>query len=173
MTCVVEFAFVVESQTSDEGEETIVEGTLRLLMESAQRLTKLEQASTVALPSPSQYSAEIPVEDQFHLKWFPVLSGLSRIILNASQPSIRSKAADQFFDILRVHGRQFSFGAGHWKSILRSVVLPLVCQTHREWAIIATYVHSPSSKISRIRRGGMPLTRTRRSMLQPVPCIIT
>lgn len=64
-------------------------------------------------------------EDYFYLIWFPLLSGLVRIVLDSPLTHVRSKALDELFAILRTYGHLFSFRENHWRAIFKSVVMPI------------------------------------------------
>ena len=62
-------------------------------------------------------------EEQFFLKWFPILSALSRVVIDSGSSAVRGRALDALFDVLKVAGHRFE--GKYWKSIYRSVVLPI------------------------------------------------
>ncbi|RUS13923.1 hypothetical protein BC937DRAFT_94598 [Endogone sp. FLAS-F59071] len=62
-------------------------------------------------------------EEQFFFRWFPVVSALSRIVIESESPRVRSHALDTLFDILRSTGGIFE--TAHWRKLYRSVLAPL------------------------------------------------
>ncbi|KAI8821421.1 uncharacterized protein EV422DRAFT_495953, partial [Fimicolochytrium jonesii] len=68
-------------------------------------------------------------EDHFFLKWFPVLSAFSRIIIDSESVNVRTKAMDGLFDTLKSAGAIFE--VGYWKNIQRSVILPIFAELGR------------------------------------------
>lgn len=62
-------------------------------------------------------------EEAFFLKWFPILSAFSRVIVESKSSLVRATAIDTLFDILRVSGRLFKLK--YWKTIFRSVIYPI------------------------------------------------
>ncbi|KAJ3033191.1 Brefeldin A-inhibited guanine nucleotide-exchange protein 2 [Rhizophlyctis rosea] len=65
----------------------------------------------------------IVTEEQFYLKWFPILSAFSRVIIGSSSSPIRTRATDTLFDTLRDAGHLFD--AKYWTKIFGSVVAPI------------------------------------------------
>ncbi|KAJ3152336.1 Brefeldin A-inhibited guanine nucleotide-exchange protein 2 [Geranomyces michiganensis] len=68
-------------------------------------------------------------EDHFFLKWFPILSAFSRIIIDSESVSVRTKAMDALFETLRTAGGVFE--VAYWKNIQRSVILPIFAELGR------------------------------------------
>ncbi|KAJ3172713.1 Brefeldin A-inhibited guanine nucleotide-exchange protein 1 [Geranomyces variabilis] len=68
-------------------------------------------------------------EDHFFLKWFPILSAFSRIIIDSESVSVRTKAMDALFETLRTAGAVFE--VAYWKNIQRSVILPIFAELGR------------------------------------------
>ncbi|TPX46167.1 hypothetical protein SeMB42_g03807 [Synchytrium endobioticum] len=62
-------------------------------------------------------------EEQFFLKWFPILSALSRVVIDSESSVVRGRALDALFDVLKVAGHRFE--GKYWKNVYRSVVLPI------------------------------------------------
>ncbi|TPX34634.1 hypothetical protein SmJEL517_g02669 [Synchytrium microbalum] len=62
-------------------------------------------------------------EEQFFLKWFPILSALSRVVIDSDSSAVRGRALDALFDVLKVAGHRFE--GKYWKNVYRSVVLPI------------------------------------------------
>ncbi|KAJ3010196.1 Brefeldin A-inhibited guanine nucleotide-exchange protein 1 [Thoreauomyces humboldtii] len=68
-------------------------------------------------------------EDHFFLKWFPILSAFSRIIIDSESVTVRTRAMDALFETLRTAGAVFE--PGYWKNIQRSVILPIFAELGR------------------------------------------
>ncbi|KXN70491.1 hypothetical protein CONCODRAFT_17574 [Conidiobolus coronatus NRRL 28638] len=62
-------------------------------------------------------------EDKLFLKWFPILSGLSKIVIDCPHPQLKSKALNQLFDTVKQCADKFS--KEFWKALLRSIVAPI------------------------------------------------
>jgi hypothetical protein len=70
-------------------------------------------------------SREAPVEDEeFFLKWYHVLSGLSRIGAEHLQREVGRLAIQSLFRLLREQGACYQEGA--WRVVWRSVIFPLL-----------------------------------------------
>ncbi|TPX57839.1 transaldolase [Powellomyces hirtus] len=68
-------------------------------------------------------------EDHFFLKWFPILSAFSRIIIDSESITVRTRAMDALFETLRTAGAVFE--VAYWKNIQRSVILPIFAELGR------------------------------------------
>ncbi|KAJ3187144.1 Brefeldin A-inhibited guanine nucleotide-exchange protein 1 [Gaertneriomyces sp. JEL0708] len=62
-------------------------------------------------------------EDHFFLKWFPILSAFSRVIIDSDSSLVRTRAMDTLFDTLKISGHMFS--VDYWKKIQRGVIFPI------------------------------------------------
>lgn len=62
-------------------------------------------------------------EDSFHLRWFPILSAFSRIILDSRLESVRGLAMDSLFELL--DSVAYLFEPSYWVKINRSIILPI------------------------------------------------
>ncbi|KAI9298908.1 Sec7-domain-containing protein [Neoconidiobolus thromboides FSU 785] len=65
----------------------------------------------------------ISQDDLLFLRWFPVLSSLSRIVIDAHFDSLREESLIRLFETLKLSGKLYS--PNFWNSILRSVLLPI------------------------------------------------
>ncbi|KAJ9054622.1 guanine nucleotide exchange protein for ADP-robosylation factor [Entomophthora muscae] len=66
---------------------------------------------------------DVSNDDQLFLKWFPVLSGLSQVVINCRSDRVRNIALKRLFDTLRRSGELFN--SDFWISVLRSVITPI------------------------------------------------
>ncbi|KAJ1565919.1 Brefeldin A-inhibited guanine nucleotide-exchange protein 1, partial [Nowakowskiella sp. JEL0078] len=83
-----------------------------------------QHLSAVQLPrTPYMLPNGIVSEDHFYLKWFPILSAFSRVVVDSHSLAIRTRALDTLYDTLKLSGRLFD--VEYWKSIHRSVVFPI------------------------------------------------
>ncbi|KAI9098198.1 hypothetical protein DFS34DRAFT_694406 [Phlyctochytrium arcticum] len=62
-------------------------------------------------------------EDHFFLKWFPILSAFSRVVIDSESVPVRTKTIDALFDTLKSAGHLFD--VKYWKNLQRSVILPI------------------------------------------------
>ncbi|KAI9020592.1 hypothetical protein DFJ74DRAFT_633871 [Hyaloraphidium curvatum] len=62
-------------------------------------------------------------EEQFYLMWFPILSALSRVVIDNTSPGVRGEATEALFSVLKQSGHLFD--TGMWRNIRRSVVWPI------------------------------------------------
>ncbi|KXS09402.1 hypothetical protein M427DRAFT_140918 [Gonapodya prolifera JEL478] len=93
---------------------------------------KVSRLSTKPEPSSDGWEgwrdgdAEIPgmaTEQQFYLMWFPILSALSRLVIDSTAQSVRTSALESLSEVLATTGHLFS--PVFWRNIKRSVILPL------------------------------------------------
>lgn len=67
----------------------------------------------------------VPVDDEeFFLKWYHVLSGLSRVFAEQDVADLSRLAVQSLFKLLREQGRCYQEGA--WRVVWRSIILPLL-----------------------------------------------
>ena len=62
-------------------------------------------------------------EDHFYLKWFPLLSAMSRIVNDATSDLVRTSMIEMLFEVLK-SAKQL-FDVKYWKTIYRSILLPI------------------------------------------------
>ncbi|KAI8846695.1 hypothetical protein BC829DRAFT_445129 [Chytridium lagenaria] len=62
-------------------------------------------------------------EEHFVLKWFPILSSLSRVAIDSESLNVKTRALDALFATLQSASRFFD--VRYWKNIHRSVLLPI------------------------------------------------
>ncbi|KAF9197381.1 Brefeldin A-inhibited guanine nucleotide-exchange protein 1 [Haplosporangium sp. Z 27] len=128
VNCLVEFCFNYD--------EKVVDGAMALLKKCARGLwleAKAASASKGDDPhqekhltlseNQSKDTAEEEDEDTFFLKWFPIVYGLSRVVIDSELPSVRSKALVTLFEILNGSGEIFE--SQYWSKIYRVVLMPI------------------------------------------------
>ncbi|KAJ3192256.1 Brefeldin A-inhibited guanine nucleotide-exchange protein 2 [Irineochytrium annulatum] len=85
-----------------------------------------QNSSSTLIPGKSQpylLPNGIISEDHFVLKWFPILSALSRVVIDSESLLVRTRALDSLFETLRA--ACLLFDVKYWKNIFRSVILPI------------------------------------------------
>ncbi|KAG0004503.1 Brefeldin A-inhibited guanine nucleotide-exchange protein 1 [Entomortierella chlamydospora] len=128
VNCLVEFCFNYD--------EKVVDGAMALLKKCARGLwLEARAASAAKEDNPNQEkhltvgetqskdAAEEEDEDTFFLKWFPIVYGLSRVVVDSELPSVRSKALVTLFEILNGSGEIFE--SQYWSKIYRVVLMPI------------------------------------------------
>ncbi|KAF9424616.1 Brefeldin A-inhibited guanine nucleotide-exchange protein 2 [Podila epigama] len=134
VNCLVEFCFNYD--------EEVVNGALILLKKCARGLlleAKADDASAhkeenhhhqekqLVLEEGHSKETTAPVveedEDTFFLKWFPIVYGLSRVVIDSELPNVRSKALVSLFEILNGSGDIFE--SQYWSKIYRVVLMPI------------------------------------------------
>ncbi|KAJ3338818.1 Brefeldin A-inhibited guanine nucleotide-exchange protein 1 [Gonapodya sp. JEL0774] len=68
-------------------------------------------------------SPGMATEQQFYLMWFPILSALSRLVIDSPAQAVRISALEALFEVLGRTGHLFN--PAFWRNIKRSVILPL------------------------------------------------
>ncbi|KAK5828757.1 hypothetical protein F5H01DRAFT_9422 [Linnemannia elongata] len=131
VNCLVEFCFNYD--------ENVVNGAMTLLRKCARGLW-LEAKAAVGTkddtPHPEKHlileegkakETEAVVveedEDTFFLKWFPIVYGLSRVVIDSDLHAVRSKALVSLFEILNGSGEIFE--SQYWSKIYRVVLMPI------------------------------------------------
>ncbi|KAG0377049.1 Brefeldin A-inhibited guanine nucleotide-exchange protein 2, partial [Mortierella sp. AD032] len=131
VNCLVEFCFNYD--------ENVVNGAMTLLRKCARGLW-LEAKATAGTkddhPHPERQlileegkakETEAAVveedEDTFFLKWFPIVYGLSRVVIDSDLHTVRSKALVSLFEILNGSGEIFE--SQYWSKIYRVVLMPI------------------------------------------------
>ncbi|KAG0255605.1 Brefeldin A-inhibited guanine nucleotide-exchange protein 2, partial [Linnemannia exigua] len=131
VNCLVEFCFNYD--------ENVVNGAMILLRKCARGLW-LEAKATASTkddhPHPEKQlileegkakETEAAVleedEDTFFLKWFPIVYGLSRVVIDSDLHTVRSKALVSLFEILNGSGEIFE--SQYWSKIYRVVLMPI------------------------------------------------
>ncbi|KAF8932781.1 Brefeldin A-inhibited guanine nucleotide-exchange protein 2 [Haplosporangium gracile] len=131
VNCLVEFCFNYD--------ENVVNGAMTLLRKCARGLW-LEAKAAVGTkddtPHPEKQlileegkakETEAAVveedEDTFFLKWFPIVYGLSRVVIDSDLHTVRSKALVSLFEILNGSGEIFE--SQYWSKIYRVVLMPI------------------------------------------------
>lgn len=128
VNCLVEFCFNYD--------EEVVNGAMALLKKCARGLlleAKAEgkeehhhQEKRLVLEegkSKETTAVDEDDEDTFFLKWFPIVYGLSRVVIDSELPNVRSKALVNLFEILNSSGEIFE--SQYWSKIYRVVLMPI------------------------------------------------
>ncbi|KAG0224594.1 Brefeldin A-inhibited guanine nucleotide-exchange protein 2 [Actinomortierella wolfii] len=142
ISCLVEFCFNYD--------EDVVKGAMTLLKKCARGLLLEARANSAAREEAAVTGAQDGVstessaakdvktkrlsmsapgataeedEDTFFLKWFPIVYGLSRVVIDSDLPKMRSQALDTLFEIL--HGSGEIFESQYWSKIYRVVLMPI------------------------------------------------
>ncbi|CAG8673236.1 3800_t:CDS:2 [Dentiscutata erythropus] len=137
VNCLVEFAFNCKEKEFVNESIRMLQGCVKVLVKDVDNLsknvTKGEQRkeNIIVLPStttPEQVAASKKKlqhieEEQFFLKWFPVVSGLSRLVIDSESQEIRNKALETLFEILKSTGHLFEIN--YWIKIFRNAIIPI------------------------------------------------
>ncbi|KAG0261591.1 Brefeldin A-inhibited guanine nucleotide-exchange protein 2 [Mortierella polycephala] len=132
VNCLVEFCFNYD--------EDVVNGAMILLKKCARGLWLEARAAAAAkeetaeepqsrqekrlvLEDGKETSVVEEDEDLFFLKWFPIVYGLSRVVIDSELPNVRSKALVNLFEILNGSGEIFE--SQYWSKIYRVVLMPI------------------------------------------------
>ncbi|KAG0208455.1 Brefeldin A-inhibited guanine nucleotide-exchange protein 2 [Mortierella sp. GBA30] len=133
VNCLVEFCFNYD--------EEVVNGAMALLKKCARGLWLEARAVAAAKEDDQQQThqekhliledgkaketavVEEDDEDTFFLKWFPIVYGLSRVVIDSELPNVRSKALVSLFEILNSSGEIFE--SQYWSKIYRVVLMPI------------------------------------------------
>ncbi|KAG0054278.1 Brefeldin A-inhibited guanine nucleotide-exchange protein 2 [Gryganskiella cystojenkinii] len=136
VNCLVEFCFNYD--------EKVVNGAMVLLKKCARGLLTEARAGAAAKEQQQQLNLHQPHtekhlvlndgqaketavaeedEDLFFLKWFPIVYGLSRVVIDSELPSVRSQALVSLFEILNGSGEIFE--SQYWSKIYRVVLMPI------------------------------------------------
>ena len=62
-------------------------------------------------------------EDHFYLKWFPIISALSRVAIGSDSLSTRTRTIEALFDIIKSGSHFFLFS--YWKAIFKNAISPI------------------------------------------------
>ncbi|CAH1765853.1 9149_t:CDS:2 [Entrophospora sp. SA101] len=109
VNCLVEFAFNAK-------DEDIVNESIKMLQGCVKVLVKDDDV----VVDKKLHRIE---EEHFFLKWFPIVSGLSRLVIDSDLQSARNRALDALFDILKSTG--YLFEINYWMKIFRNVIIPI------------------------------------------------
>ncbi|CAG8577855.1 2424_t:CDS:2, partial [Racocetra persica] len=133
VNCLVEFAFNCKEKEFVNESIRMLQGCVKVLVKDVDNLTKGEQRkeNIIILPStatPEQVAASKKKlqhieEEQFFLKWFPVVSGLSRLVIDSGSEDIRNKALETLIEILKSTGHLFEIN--YWIKIFRNAIIPI------------------------------------------------
>ncbi|CAG8691174.1 2151_t:CDS:2, partial [Cetraspora pellucida] len=133
VNCLVEFAFNCKEKEFVNESIRMLHGCVKVLVKDVDNLTKSEQRkeNIIILPSTatpehvaaSKKKLQHIEEEQFFLKWFPVVSGLSRLVIDSESEDIRNKALETLFEILKSTGHLFEIN--YWIKIFRNAIIPI------------------------------------------------
>ncbi|KAF9205281.1 Brefeldin A-inhibited guanine nucleotide-exchange protein 2 [Podila verticillata] len=128
VNCLVEFCFNYD--------EEVVNGAMALLKKCARGLLLEAKAGgkeehhhqekrLVLEEGKSKETTAVDEDDEdtFFLKWFPIVYGLSRVVIDSELPNVRSKALVNLFEILNGSGEIFE--SQYWSKIYRVVLMPI------------------------------------------------
>ncbi|KAG0363033.1 hypothetical protein BC939DRAFT_495436 [Gamsiella multidivaricata] len=127
VNCLVEFCFNYD--------EEIVNGAMVLLKKCARGLwlearavadakeEQPQQGKHSGENQPKESAVDEEDEDMFFLKWFPIVYGLSRVVIDSELPNVRSRALVTLFEILNGSGEIFE--SQYWSKIYRVVLMPI------------------------------------------------
>ncbi|KAG0244486.1 hypothetical protein B0O80DRAFT_525507 [Mortierella sp. GBAus27b] len=129
VNCLVEYCFNYD--------EEVVNGAMVLLKKCARGLWLEARAVAVAKEEEPHLETHLILEegqaketavveedeDTFFLKWFPIVYGLSRVVIDSELPSVRSRALVTLFEILNGSGEIFE--SQYWSKIYRVVLMPI------------------------------------------------
>ncbi|KAF8940021.1 hypothetical protein EDD21DRAFT_48765 [Dissophora ornata] len=129
VNCLVEFCFNYD--------EEVVNGAMILLKKCARGLWLEAKAAATSKEDQLQQEKQLVIgegqaretvveeedEDTFFLKWFPIVYGLSRVVIDSELPNVRSRALVTLFEILNGSGEIFE--SQYWSKIYRVVLMPI------------------------------------------------
>ncbi|KAL1916268.1 uncharacterized protein VTP21DRAFT_5885 [Calcarisporiella thermophila] len=129
--CLVEFVFHAK-------EEDVVLDAVKLLGACAKRLTaemvppeetegaKEVTAVRVVVEETEEAQAKSTKhleEEQFFLRWFPVVSALSRVAIDGERPRVRAQSLETLFELLFAAGHVFD--PTYWHKLYRNTLMPV------------------------------------------------
>ncbi|CAG8710289.1 3578_t:CDS:2, partial [Acaulospora morrowiae] len=127
INCLVEFAFNGKDEELINESIMMLQGCVKVLVKDADNaLNKADnkkESITTEQAALSKRKLQHIEEEQFFLKWFPVVSGLSRLVIDSKSQNVRNKALEALFDILKSTGHLFEIN--YWNKIFRNVILPI------------------------------------------------
>ncbi|KAF9162811.1 Brefeldin A-inhibited guanine nucleotide-exchange protein 2 [Actinomortierella ambigua] len=137
ISCLVEFCFNYDEDIVNRAMTLLKQCARDLLLEARENSAAAQQSTSsptessaattdvmakrLSMSAPGATSEE--EEDIFFLKWFPIVYGLSRVVIDSDLPKMRSRALDTLFDIL--HGSGEIFESQYWSKIYRVVLMPI------------------------------------------------
>ncbi|CAG8632618.1 9478_t:CDS:2, partial [Ambispora leptoticha] len=123
VNCLVEFAFNAQEESIINESIRMMQGCLKALVKDLEDPEKSEKDTNLPVVPLNKRKYQHIEEEQFFLKWFPVISGLSRLVIDYPSLATRNKALDTLFDILKSNG--YLFETSYWNKILRNALLPI------------------------------------------------
>lgn len=131
VNCIVEFAFNAKEEELVNEAIRMLQGCVKVLVKDVDNTSgKTEnKRDMIVIPQTTEQSTltkkklQHIEEEQFFLKWFPVVSGLSRLVIDSESQTVRNKALEALFDILKSTGHLFEIT--YWIKIFRNVIMPI------------------------------------------------
>ncbi|CAI2183131.1 13900_t:CDS:2, partial [Funneliformis geosporum] len=132
VNCVVEFAFNAKEEELVNEAIRMLQGCVKVLVkdvDNTSEKTENKQSVMMVIPSTTEQSTlqkkklQHIEEEQFFLKWFPVVSGLSRLVIDSESQTVRNRALEALFDILKSTGHLFEIN--YWIKIFRNAIMPI------------------------------------------------
>lgn len=124
----VDFISCLVSFSVNDLDEEIVRGSIKMFQSCSSFLFKDDKG--------------ILEEEDFYLKWFPLLSGFSRIVIDSDSSNVRTMALDSLFELItkigyiipkenisasadELNAEGMVVKSSYWKPIYRSVLMPV------------------------------------------------
>ncbi|KAF9325578.1 Brefeldin A-inhibited guanine nucleotide-exchange protein 1 [Podila minutissima] len=128
VNCLVEFCFNYDEEVVSGAMALLKKCARGLLLEARQGGKEEHAHQETRLVLEEGKSKETTAladddEDTFFLKWFPIVYGLSRVVIDSELPNVRSKALVSLFEILNGSGEIFE--SQYWSKIYRVVLMPI------------------------------------------------
>ncbi|CAG8460534.1 3656_t:CDS:1 [Acaulospora colombiana] len=128
VNCLVEFAFNGKEEELINESIMMLQGCVKVLVKDVDNsINKLDNKKETMETSEQIASSKKKLhrieEEQFFLKWFPVVSGLSRLVIDSESQTVRNKALEALFDILKSTGHLFEIN--YWNKIFRNAIHPI------------------------------------------------
>ena len=126
--CLVEFSL-------NPRDEEIALGAVRLILSAAYRHLEASKANTGEAgmgntasdadnaSDGNEENAAVLDDDAFYLVWFPIMSGLAKIMTDGENSKIRNKGIEALHGILKLIGGRLT--PEYWRNVHRSVLLPM------------------------------------------------
>jgi brefeldin A-inhibited guanine nucleotide-exchange protein len=102
--------------------------TLAIQTSSAALSPSATVSARASTTQPYLLPTGIVSEDHFFLKWFPILSAFSRVIIDSESVSVRTRTMESLFETLKT--AHVLYDIKYWKTIHRSIILPIFEDLH-------------------------------------------
>ncbi|RIA97036.1 hypothetical protein C1645_802023 [Glomus cerebriforme] len=131
VNCIVEFAFNAKEEELVNEAIRMLQGCVKILVKDVDNNSgKTDNKKDIMIIPSTTEQYTLPKkklqhieEEQFFLKWFPVVSGLSRLVIDSESQTVRNRALEALFDILKSTGHLFEIT--YWIKIFRNVIMPI------------------------------------------------